>query len=131
MIQGRGLYTRKPKPEPFYFLLVSPERSKLLSRFPRLEYFLYLPWLLPVLPLALHRSWVYAAAPERLYDSARESPYYRYLPCLTLAYMVATLCVMIFDYRQANQTARRKLRVIVVGILVATLPVIPPVIFKK
>jgi hypothetical protein len=110
-------------PTLLHFFLVFPERSKLLTRFPRLEYYLYLPWLLPAIPLALLRSWVYVTAPERFEHFAEDYPFYDYLSWLSLAYIIVMLGAMVVNYRRTNQMARRKLRVIVFGTLVGLVPV--------
>lgn len=49
-----------------HFFLIFPERSPLLVRFPRLEYYLYLFFLLTACPFAVITIFRLATAPERI-----------------------------------------------------------------
>src|SRR5262249_8000063 len=94
-----------------HFFLIFPETSPLLRRWPRLETYLYLPYLLVILP---------AFGPRRLSESLSlwflgKSWFYPFLMSalvLTTAYLGAGLACLIINYRSANTISRRKLRVV-------------------
>src|SRR5262249_10804048 len=98
----------------FHFFLVFPERSRLLTRFPRFEFYLYLPYLIAILPFH---------APNRYWSLFAPQLAWRTLPpflgtmnfiCVVL-YVLAGVIALFFNYRQASPAARRKARVAVVG----------------
>lgn len=97
------------------FFLVFPERSPLLMRFPRLEWMIYLPYLLFLLPFSALRTTILAFA---LMPSWR-GLFFRWagilVTILAVAYLLAGLVAMVIGYRAASPVARRKLRVVMVG----------------
>jgi sigma-B regulation protein RsbU (phosphoserine phosphatase) len=100
----------------FHFFLVFPERSPLLRRFPRLEFYLYLPYLLTILPFH---------APNRYWNIFEPELAWRVIPPQSLLgtlnfifivlYVVAGVAALALNYWQASPAAKRKARVAVVG----------------
>src|SRR5262245_23195885 len=104
----------------FHFFLIFPEhgieRGPLLRRFPRLEYLLYLPFLLTILPYS---------GLQRAGDYLNIEGLVSWLPAKNLlrggsmifvvSYLVGCLVAMVGNYRAANANARRKLRFVVAG----------------
>ncbi|HVG39685.1 MAG TPA: SpoIIE family protein phosphatase [Pyrinomonadaceae bacterium] len=108
----------------FHSFLIFPERSPLFRRYPRLEFYLYLPVLLVVLPLRLIFLILLAAEPERVNVVSQNFTTLMLvldflLPCI---YLTAGVMSLLVNYRHANRQSRRKLRVVVVGCLAAFLP---------
>ncbi|MGI8642229.1 MAG: hypothetical protein ACR2MG_20050, partial [Pyrinomonadaceae bacterium] len=104
-----------------HFCLVFPERSTLLRRFPKLERLIYLPYLLIILPISVLLNLQLAGysaliAPSAITFLANIENYTVDL------YALVGLLVLIFTYRQFSDLARRKLRVILVGLLCALSP---------
>src|SRR5262249_32306253 len=107
-------------PISFHFFLIFPEngieRGPLLRRFPRLEYLLYLPFLLTILPYS---------GLQRAGDFLNIEGLVNWLPAKNLlrggsmifvvSYLVGCLVAMVGNYRAANANARRKLRFVVAG----------------
>jgi hypothetical protein len=107
----------------FHFFLIFPERSAMLRRFPRLEYLLYLPWLLVAVPYVSLRSFLWITAPARFLEISQEFPLLtQSANTLLLIYLIAALAALLINYRLANQSARRKIRVVVAGSLAGLLP---------
>jgi len=97
-----------------HFFLIFPEPSPLLSRFARLETWVYLPFLLMVLPVL---------GPGRLLEEVGlwmfGFQWFRYLTfaavILAIVYLAAGLVCLMTNYRAASLIARRKLRVVMAG----------------
>ena len=104
----------------FHFALIFPEPSRFIKRFPRLPLFAYLPALL-MLPVRAYSNYLFITNPDRgatfgiFPDTALDS--------LLLVYMIASLVVLVLNYRDAAQGARRKLRVLLTGWIVGSIPV--------
>ncbi len=104
-----------------HFCLIFPERSSLLRRFPKLERLIYLPYLFIILPGKVLLTLQFT-----------EYSMLTALSAITLLvnienytadlYILAGLLVLIFTYRKSGEIARRKLRVIVAGLLCAISP---------
>lgn len=95
-----------------HFCLVFPERSPLLRRYPRLEWYIYLPFLVfctPVL-MALRIPWVHGV-----------------LVCLSV---FAGLLLLINQYRHADQVARRRVRVVMAAFFVSAVPYLAYTVFR-
>ncbi|MEW6730898.1 MAG: SpoIIE family protein phosphatase [Acidobacteriota bacterium] len=112
----------------FHFFLVFPAdksvQSPLLRRLPKLEYWLYLPSLL-ILSYNIIIYVLFAVAPERAISFAEHYSWYGIsVATLMLVYIVGGLLSLLLNYRQANQLARRKLRVVVVGSIAGVLPIL-------
>ncbi|MBO0719733.1 MAG: SpoIIE family protein phosphatase [Blastocatellia bacterium] len=95
-----------------HFFLVFPRRGLLARRFPRLEYWIYLPFLALILPLI---------AVENLggYEMLGKIPGIEFLgitvKLLFVIYLIAGLAVMVVNYRAADNADRHRTRVILVG----------------
>lgn len=107
----------------FHFFQIFPERSVLVQRVPRLEAYLYLPQLLTIFPYFGLLNIMAAVSPA-------DEPAFR-VPALTLicicvmiAYITAGLLSLLFNYRQAGRTSRRKMRVVVAGSIAGFLPML-------
>ena len=107
----------------FHFFQIFPERSELLRRYPKLEYWLYLPCLLVVLPFMAFHAFVWLTEPGRVLEIPQN------LPLLTLVsqvlmnfYLTGGLVFLFISYRYATQSARRKIRVVVAGTIAGFLP---------
>ena len=97
-----------------HFFMIFPDRSPLLRRWPRLEIWLYLPFLLVILP---------AFGPGRL--SATVLAWMLKIQWLlhlafaaviiVIAYLAAGLVCLAINYRAAHPIARRRLRVVMAG----------------
>jgi len=100
----------------FHFFLVFPEGGPWLRRFPRLEFLLYLPFLLTILPFSgLQRIGYHLDMP----GLSQRLPASRVLGLcaivFVIAYLVGGLLALLSNYRAANVNSRRKLRVVVAG----------------
>ena len=102
-----------------HFFLIFPERSPLLKRWPKLETWLYWPYLLIELPsFGMLRLPGFVNAPYFSFPPIRwlDSHYWFYLPMPTfVVYLCLILVFLAINYRAAQKDARRRLRVIVVG----------------
>lgn len=95
------------------FFLVFPEPSPLLRRWRRLEIWLYLPFLLLILPVF---------GPARLAPvllgwllKIRWNRFDFLVQLVVIAYLVAGLISLVINYRVADLIARRRLRVVMAG----------------
>ena len=106
----------------FHFFLVFPERSPLLRRFPSLEYYLYLPFLITFFPywtaavLSNLVPSVSSAAPARLAVLGRIGA-----PLIVL-YIAGGLLSLLINYRRATVYSKRRMRVVVAGSLAGFVP---------
>lgn len=96
------------------FFLIFPERSPLLRRFPKLEWLVYLPYLLFMAPVIVGE----VLTTFQLTPAWRES-FLRstdvFINGLWAAYLLAALIAMAVNYRAAGAASRRKLRVVMFG----------------
>ena len=104
-----------------HFFLIFPERSPILRRFPRLETYLYVPYLLIFLPNNAIYHVLWATSPDR---AVAFSQTFLFFPTqlLGLAYFAAGILALIINYRHASLASRRKLRVIVAATIAGFLP---------
>jgi serine phosphatase RsbU (regulator of sigma subunit) len=95
-----------------HFFLIFPDPSPPLRRWPRLETWIYLPYLLALLPVVVTLRlpggvWVF------------QFRWFQYViivvNSLVVAYLAAGLICLIINYRAANLAARRRLRVVMAG----------------
>lgn len=108
-----------------HFFLVFPERSPVLRRFPRLEYYLYPSFLLVICPFLAVSTFRMATEPERFYEVHREFSYFFNAGlAFSAVYLLAGLLSLAFSYRKANQLSRRKMRVVLAGTTAGFLPFI-------
>jgi len=99
-----------------HFFLIFPGRSAILRRFPRLEYGLYVPYLVILLPLlGVGRSLLWAnLSPDWL--KAVFGPWIGALISISiLVYMAGGLLSLVLNYKAADVVDRRRLRVIMIG----------------
>jgi serine phosphatase RsbU (regulator of sigma subunit) len=95
-----------------HFFLIFPDPSPLLRRRPRLETWIYLPYLLALLPVIVTLQlpggiWIY------------QFRWFQYFAIvvnfLIVAYLAAGLICLLINYRAATHIARRRLRVVMAG----------------
>jgi serine phosphatase RsbU (regulator of sigma subunit) len=97
-----------------HFFLIFPEPSPLLRRFARLETWVYLPYLLIILPAAVFVQFIgdFMAWTLRF-------QWLQYFPIaanfLIATYLAAGLASLIINYRAASPIARRRLHVVMAG----------------
>src|SRR6266576_2668511 len=105
-----------------HFALVFPEPSRLLKRFPRMALWIYAPIVLISLPLRFYNHFLMTVDSDRGYNFSQSRPI-GWLEALLVIYVLASMAVLAMKYRHSNQTARRKLRVLVAGWIVGALPI--------
>ncbi len=105
----------------FHFSLIFPEPSRILRKIPRAELLLYLPALVFNIPVAVIIAYAQITGPERV-----EAFLPPLLPTIfqivALVYVTGGLLVMVGKYKHAGQGARRKLRVLLAGMLIGAVP---------
>jgi len=105
----------------FHFFQIFPEPSALVQRAPRLEAYLYLPQLLTIFPYFGLLNVLAAFSPGG--EATFRAPVLTLIcTCVMIAYISAGLVSLLFNYRQAGRTSRRKMRVIVAGSIAGFLP---------
>ncbi len=103
-----------------HFFLIFPERSPLLLRFPRLEFYLYPFFLLTAYPFVVIAAFRVATAPERFFGAVQEFQWpIAIILAVSSIYLLSALLALAVNYRKGNQVSRRKLRLILVGTMVA------------
>jgi hypothetical protein len=117
VVIGRGF-----APIFFHFFLVFPQASPLLSRWPRFEFYLYLPYLLLGVPFGATELIARATNPDHAFEGWRFTTFARFGGLIFLLYLVGGLTSLVVNYVKADRLARRKLRVVLVGTLVGLLP---------
>jgi serine phosphatase RsbU (regulator of sigma subunit) len=97
------------------FFLIFPERSPLLRRFPKLEWLIYMPYLLFMAPrdIVVDVLTTFQLAPAWRESFMRSTV--NFIIGLAAAYLLAALIAMAVNYRAAGAASRRKLRVVMVG----------------
>jgi phosphoserine phosphatase RsbU/P len=95
-----------------HFFMIFPQRGPWVRRFPRLEYWLHVPFLTLILPFnmvtRLGGQKLIAAIPGTKYISI-------FAALLIITYLVLGLAVMAVNYRAADSVNKRRTRVILVG----------------
>lgn len=118
LLIGRGF-----APFFFHFFLVFPQPSPLLNRFPRFEFYLYLPFLLIAVPLAATELIARATSPDHGFEGQGSLTTLGLLTSIIfLVYLCAGLISLVVNYVKADQLAKRKVRVALVGTLAGLLP---------
>jgi len=105
-----------------HFFLVFPQPSPLLSRFPRFEFYLYLPFLLLGVPFSATELIARANNPDHGFEGWSLITFARFAGLLFLLYLVGGLVSLVVNYVKADRLAKRKLRVVLVGTLAGLLP---------
>jgi len=97
------------------FFLIFPERSPLLRRFAKLEWLVYMPYLLFMAPrdIMVEVLTTFQLAPAWRESFMRSTV--NFMIGLVSAYLLAALIAMAVNYRAAGAASRRKLRVVMVG----------------
>src|SRR5215813_11725107 len=97
------------------FFLIFPERSPLLRRFSKLEWLIYMPYLLFFAPrdIVVDVLTTFQLAPTWRESFMRSTV--NFIIGLAAAYLLAALIAMAVNYRAAGAASRRKLRVVMVG----------------
>jgi sigma-B regulation protein RsbU (phosphoserine phosphatase) len=109
-----------------HFFLLFPDLkgrlSPLLRRFPRFEWYLYIPYLLIVFSAATIWLISFLSAPGRFDEWRQKYQWTGFLVDGTvLTYCIGGLVSLLVNYREAGHTLRRKMRVVVAGSLVGFL----------
>jgi hypothetical protein len=119
-----GQITKPATPALFLHLfLVFPEPSFILRRFPRFERLLYVPISLLVLAPNTYLMFLWAIAPDEFFAMFLRYPWVGgMIGIVELIYLVSALVVLVLNYRRASLVAKRKLRIVVAGTLVALAP---------
>ncbi|HEY0101390.1 MAG TPA: protein kinase [Pyrinomonadaceae bacterium] len=106
-----------------HLFLVFPEPSPILKRWPRLERYLYLPTLLlSFLPIT-YMLILWAVDPEELIAFSLRYPWIGVISAILLPLTILlALLSLVLSYRRAGQVSKRKLRIVLVGSLVAFMP---------
>jgi sigma-B regulation protein RsbU (phosphoserine phosphatase) len=107
-----------------HFLLVFPEPSPLVRRFPRLEWLLYVPTAAVFVPYAAMNA-LFLVDPDRGRAAIHGADFLSTL--LTLVWVGSVglgLVSMMAGYRQASRGSRRRLRVAVAGLVLGLLPLL-------
>jgi sigma-B regulation protein RsbU (phosphoserine phosphatase) len=112
-----------------HFFLVFPDQkkntSRILSRFPRLEFYIYIPYALILLPYAALSSFSLAGGSEQWADfQERFSTFADIVSFVSGSYIAAGLVSLLINYKQANRSSRRKMRVAVAGSFAGLLPML-------
>lgn len=106
-----------------HLFLVFPEPSPILKRWPRLELYLYLPTLLLVVLPVTYMMILWAVAPEELFAFRLRHPWVGMISAIVLpGTILLGLLALVLSYRRAGQVSKRKLRIVLVGSLVAFVP---------
>ncbi|MDQ4123656.1 MAG: protein kinase [Acidobacteriota bacterium] len=104
----------------FHFALIFPERPRFVRRFPQIEWLLYLPVLLFVPGIMYHYLGLENWFPT---DEALRLVLISFLPLSSfLFYIGGGLVMLLLNYFWANRSSRRKLNVIVGGVIAAFAP---------
>ncbi|MBA2341365.1 MAG: hypothetical protein H0V88_13305 [Pyrinomonadaceae bacterium] len=112
-------------PALLHLFLVFPQTSPLVKRFPRFIIYVYLLFFLLSTPYTLVLVWLRFFEPEAPFNPAKDYPILSYVSLAQfLGYLVAALVAAIVSYRQADRLARRKLRVVLSGTLIAFAPLV-------
>jgi hypothetical protein len=109
-------------PLTLHFFLIFPERSPLLRRFPPLESYLYIPYLLIFLPTNAIYLVLWAISPDRAVGFSQGFPLFFPVQLLGLAYFTGGIVSLVVTYRRASLPSRRKVRVILAGTIAGFLP---------
>ncbi|HJQ32020.1 MAG TPA: protein kinase [Pyrinomonadaceae bacterium] len=106
-----------------HLFLVFPRPLALLTRHPRLEFYLYAPCVLLTVTLNAYMGYLFLKDVEGFYGFAeRNGGMFVFGSLLTLAYILACLLALVAQYRAADTVSKRKLRIILAGCLVGFAP---------
>src|SRR5262245_28821722 len=106
----------------FHFFLTFPETSPLIRRFPRFQLYLYVPYVVTFVPFAAlvlfagalpNSNTLVGRVLERLGQTGS---------MLIPLYVAGGLLSLLVNYKQADRTSKRKMRVVVAGSIAGFLP---------
>lgn len=102
-----------------HFFLVFPRKARVLHRFPKLEYLLYLPALLIIIPYFLSQ---YFEDVEQIQSLNTSIGYLSYLTMICyLGYFLTGIISLVLNYFRSDIPEKRKIRFIVISILLIPL----------
>ncbi len=112
-----------------HFFLLFPDStgalSPLLRRFPKLEWYIYVPHLLATLPFTIILFVLRFYSPESLNAFIRKTRWAGLIELgLFVGYILTGLVSLLVNYRAASRPLRRKMRVVVAGSLAGLLPIL-------
>src|SRR5260370_19906560 len=109
-------------PVMFHFFLIFPEASPLIRRFPRLQFYLYVPYVLTFVPYAA-LILLSGARPDETTLAGRTVERLGEMGSMLIPlYLAGGLLSLLVNYKQADRTSKRKMRVIVAGSIAGFLP---------
>jgi len=106
-----------------HFFQIFPEPSALIRKYPKLEKLLYVPHLVAFVPYFVIINLLAALAPRRFYEFRDSYPIFERLGFAVMTlYIAGGLLSLMWNYRGAGRTSRRKMRVVVAGSIAGFLP---------
>jgi sigma-B regulation protein RsbU (phosphoserine phosphatase) len=106
-----------------HFFLIFPDQNR--SRSPQLEFYIYIPYILILLPYAVISSFSLAGGSQRWVDfQERFSTFADIVSFVSGSYIAAGLLSLLINYKQANRSSRRKMRVVVAGSFAGLMPML-------
>jgi hypothetical protein len=115
-----------------HLALVFPERSRLVRRFPNLEWLIYLPALLFLVPGVALRHLSREGFTQ--FDDFESSYFFTAGSSVIFFYFFATLAVLLLNYLRADKAGKRRVRLVLVGFafsLVPLLLIVPITLIEK
>ena len=104
-----------------HFFQIFPEPSALIRKYPKLEKLLYVPHLVLFVPYFVIINLLAAFAPRRFYEFRESYPGFERLGFAVMTlYIAGGLFSLMWNYRGAGRTSRRKMRVVVAGSIRST-----------
>src|SRR5205085_4669556 len=105
------------------FFQIFPEPSALIRKHPRLERLLYVPHLIAFFAYFAFLNLLAAFAPRQFYEFRESYPALERLGFAVMTlYIAGGLLSLMWNYRGAGRTSRRKMRVVVAGSIAGFLP---------
>lgn len=105
----------------FHLFLIFPERLRIVRRFPAFEYLLYLPCLIFILLPACRVLYLIPSDWMPL-ESDTAQIYRKLINIGGGIYTAAALTALLFNYLQASETNRRRIRLVAAGLAVSGIP---------
>jgi sigma-B regulation protein RsbU (phosphoserine phosphatase) len=107
----------------FHFFLIFPEPSPLVRKTPRLEYYLYIPFLLTIFPYFATKNLMAAFSPRLAINFAASTSLIQAASmAIGVLYIAGGLLSLLVNFKEASLTSRRKMKVIVAGSIAGFLP---------
>ena len=123
MVIVAGVLSNLLGPVFLHFFQIFPERSPLLRRIPRLPFYLYLPYLLILIPYFTADYLVRMLAPEQILVFRSKFAALSVANTVFFALCIAGgLLSLLSNYRHARPASRRKMRVVVAGSIAGFVP---------